>query len=89
MRTEERNLGIESVLEQWDTVGESGHGSKTTETPESQVSAVCLGSSEVDVRLGNLVGWSSDILSWLVSRKKSKNCFDKGSEPSCLYEVSH
>lgn len=55
------DLGVEGVSEQWDTVSEGGDSSKTTETPESQVQAVGLSSSQVNVRFSNLVGWSSDV----------------------------
>lgn len=61
--TKVRNLGVEGVSEQWDTVGESGDGSSTSSTPEDQVADVGLGGGEVDTRLGNLVGWTSNILS--------------------------
>lgn len=60
--TEVRNLGVEGVLEQWDTIGKGGNGGGTGGTPENQVTNVSLGGREVDARLGNLVGWTSDVL---------------------------
>lgn len=66
MFTEVRDLGVESVLEQWNAVGESGNSTGTGNTPEDQVSSVCLNSREVDTRLGDFVGWTSNVLKLLV-----------------------
>lgn len=60
--TEVRNLGVEGVLEQWDTIGEGSDSSGAGSTPEDHITDVSLGSGEVDARLGNLVGWTSNVL---------------------------
>lgn len=63
MFTKVWDLSVEGVLEQWNTIGESGNSGGTSGTPEDQVTDVSLGSGEVNARLGNLVGWTSNVLS--------------------------
>lgn len=60
VRTKVRDLGVESVLEQWDTVSEDSHSSSGSTSPNDEVSSVSLDSSEVV--LGNLVNGTSNVL---------------------------
>lgn len=60
------DLGVESLLEQWPVVSESGNGGTGSTTPEDQISGVGLSSSEVEARLGDFVGWAFNVLLRLV-----------------------
>lgn len=60
MRTKVWNLGVESVFEQWDTVGEYSHCSSGSTSPNDEITGVSLDSSEVV--LGNLINGTSNVL---------------------------
>lgn len=62
--TNNRDLGVESLLEQWDTVGEDSNTSTGSTTPNTEVEEVALQQWKVDAgnALGRLVCWTSNVL---------------------------
>lgn len=60
MATKVRDLGVEGLLEQRNTVGEGGYSTGTSNTPERKVEGICFVLAKS--KLGHFVGRASNVL---------------------------